>query len=92
MIQLDLFIECILFSANKGQRESITSSESQDILQENVILPVKQGKGQGMIPQPYYNNYFYQTLNDLLFKFAKQTLSSEKEVKIMWWMFKWTLR
>ena len=87
MIQLVLFVECILFSANK-QRKSITSTESQDILQDNVTLPVKQGKGQGMIPQPYYNNYFFQTINDLLFKFAKQTLSSEKEVKSIWWMFK----
>ena len=71
VIQLALFVEYILFSANKGQRGSITSTESQDILQENVTLPVKQGKGQGMIPQPYYNKYFFQTLNDLLFKFAK---------------------
>ena len=91
MIQYALLVECILFSANKGQRESITSTESQDIVHENVTLPVKQGKGQGMIPQPYYNNYFFQILNDLLFKFAKQRLSSENDVKIIWWMYKWTL-
>ena len=48
VIQLALFVECILFSANKGQRESITSTESQNIIPENVTLPVKQGKGQGM--------------------------------------------
>ena len=59
VIQLALFVECILFSANKGQRESITSTESHDILQENVTLPVNQGKVEGMIPQPYYNKYFF---------------------------------
>ena len=29
MIQLTLFVEFILFSANKGHRESITSTKSQ---------------------------------------------------------------
>ena len=48
--KLVLFVECILFSANEGQRESITSTESEDVLQENVTLPEKQGKGQGIMP------------------------------------------